>query len=380
VTFLPYDLTVVIPTYNESENIEEIILKIDHIFSKNNIRGQILVVDDNSIDGTLQKVCGLIENRSTHARLNILSRYTNKGLSQSVIDGIHFSESDIIVVTDADMSHDINQIPDMYHEIKNGADIVIGSRYLDTGGIKDWPLFRRVISWGANSLARFFYPKLTDPVSGFFAIKKDIILTASNKLQNTNPVLQPSGYKILFEILSKCEYNRVIEIPYVFTDRKKGESKLRGNISKFSIQLFNITFYSIKQRNNPPWKELEKLLKFSAVGVSGIIVNMGILYVFTEYFGFYYIYSGLIAIVASICTNFILNDIWTFKGLNKRIKFHERFVLFFGIALGGLLINIGVLWFFTSRINLYYIYSNFIGILIAFIWNFILNSRITFKE
>ncbi len=250
MTFLSYDFTVIIPTYNESENIEKIILKIDGILATTTIRPQILIVDDDSPDSTPKQVRSLIENRSTYSKLDLISRYANKGLSQSVMEGIQCSESDIIVVTDADMSHDINKIPEMYHEIKNGADIVIGSRYMPGGGTKNWPVFRKAVSWGANSLARLYFPKLTDPVSGFFAIRKDIIFANSKNPRKINLDLKPCGYKILLEILSKCEYTTVVEIPYLFSDRKTGESKLRGNTSKFIIQLVGITFYFIKKRNN----------------------------------------------------------------------------------------------------------------------------------
>jgi dolichol-phosphate mannosyltransferase len=204
VNRVTYDLTVIIPTYNESENIDAIILSIDDILITNNIKGQILIVDDDSTDDTQKRVCRLIEKNCTQANLRLISRYSDKGLSQSIIEGIRSSEADIVLVTDADMSHDINKIPDMYWEVNNGADIVIGSRYMPSGGIKDWSIFRRAVSWGANSLARFFFPKLTDPVSGFFAMRKNIILGDSKNPQNTNPELKPNGYKILLEILSKC--------------------------------------------------------------------------------------------------------------------------------------------------------------------------------
>lgn len=375
-----YDLAIIIPTLNESENISEIIFRIDTILRTNNIKGQILVVDDSSSDDTQEQVLNLIKEKVTVNKLSLISRQSEKDLSQSVIEGILASDADIAIVTDADMSHDINKIPDMYHRMKTGADVVIGSRYMAGGEIRDWPFFRRVVSRGANSFARFFFPSLTDPGSGFFAIRKNVILTGPRNQQNMRFVVKPIGFRILFEILSKGEYNQVVEMPYTFTDRKKGKSKLRGNILKYIFQLVGIFSYSFENRNNLPWIEIKKCSMFALVGMSGLLVNMSILYTLTEYFDFFYLYAGVVAIVVSISTNFFLNDIWTFGGQVKKVKFHGRFVSYFCIALFGMALNLGVLWLLTSKFNIYYIYSNFIGIMIVFLWNFIMNRRITFIE
>lgn len=209
------DLTVIIPTYNESETIINTIAKIQDAIPST-LSYQILIVDDNSPDGT----ASLVRNLNAY-NVDVMVRVYDHGLSQSVVSGFHFACSDVIVVTDADLSHDVSVIPEMYNKIKAGYDIVIGSRYMEGGGIYGWPLKRRVISLGATCIAKCFYPKLTDPVSGFFAVKKSLVTTAP---------LKPSGYKILLEVLSKCPGASIIELPYIFTDRTIGESKLNTKI------------------------------------------------------------------------------------------------------------------------------------------------------
>lgn len=373
-----YDMTVIIPTLNESENIEEVVTRIDGILSDAGITGQVLVLDDDSTDDTPDKVFRMIDDGATRNTLNLISRFTNKGLSQSIVEGVYFAEADIVLVTDADMSHDITKIPDLYHAVRSGYDIAIGSRYMKGGSVEDWPLVRKAISYGANSLARFFFPTLTDPVSGFFAIRRDLIWIDPHDPRISN--LEPRGYKILFEILAKCQWVTAIEIPYTFTDRKKGSSKLSGNITKYIAQLCSITTYSLDHRNNRPWFEMEKFFRFLAVGVSGIVVNMAILFTLTEWFHVWYIQSAAVGIAVSIVSNFWLNDHWTFGKQQKVKKQGDRFAWFATIAIGGLLINISVLGILTSADNIWYMYSNFVGILAAFLWNFVMNRRVTFKE
>lgn len=218
-----YDLTVIIPTLNEERNIVNIIHDVNAVFKTNSISGQILVVDDNSTDGTVD---GVIARDLPN--VECLIRMSDPGLSASVVDGFNRAKSDIILVIDADFSHPPELIPAMYKAILDGNDIVIGSRYMVRGGIENWPLSRRAISCGATLLSRVLLPGITDPVSGFFAIRKSILDGAE---------LKPKGYKILLEILCKTKWTRCTEIPYVFTNRKEGTSKLRtGTILEFMKQ------------------------------------------------------------------------------------------------------------------------------------------------
>ncbi len=370
--YAQYEITVIIPTFNEEVNIANIIEAVNSILSANNICGEILVVDDESRDKTIRIVQDLTLKFNN---LKIIVRHADHGLSQSVVEGFKQANSDILMVIDADFSHPPMLIPRFYEEIKKGADIVIGSRYTRGGGIKQWPLKRRVLSLGATGMGRILFPGITDPVSGFFALRKEVISGAQ---------LHPRGYKILMEVLGKGRWKSVFEIPFTFTDRQHGESKLTSCIiSDYVKQILIITEYSLTSRNNQVWNEWKKIIKFGFVGLSGVLVNIGFLYLFTEYMGLYYIIASIVAIEISILSNFLLNDCWTFK-LKDEVDSYtqnrfQRFFSFQCVSIIGLIINIGILYFLTDFFGIYYLVSNLIGILIVFFWNYLINRHVTWK-
>ncbi|MFA4860795.1 glycosyltransferase [Methanoregula sp.] len=363
-----YDLSVIIPTFNEEENIPRIIEEVDAVFRKSNLNGEILVVDDNSKDRTIAIVQKLHTEKEN---VNILVRTSDHGLSQSVADGFSHASSDIFVVIDADFSHPPALIPKMYDEIRAGNDVVIGSRYMDGGGIKDWPLKRRVISKGATFLGRLLFPDISDPVSGFFAVRKEVV---------TGAPLKPKGYKILLEVLGKGTWENDKEIPFEFVDREIGSSKLKfRTIAEYAGQVVDIALFSVLHRGSAGWKEWERVIKFGLVGLTGIVVNMGLLYYLKEYVGLYYLVASFIAIEISILNNFLWNDLWTFRTQEKQklsSRWH-RLLAFNLVSAGGVVINLGLLYLFTSVFGVYYLISNLIGILVAFLWNFIINRNIT---
>ena len=367
-----YDITVIIPTFNEAENIENITRTVSGILSGKGINAEILVVDDNSSDGTIDIVKGL---KDEIPGVNLIVREDDHGLSQSVVEGFENAQADIIQVIDADFSHPPDLIPEFYRSVKeDGYDVVIGSRYTRGGDIQNWPLKRRIISLGATVFGRILFPEITDPVSGFFAIKKDVVADAEMK---------PRGYKILMEVLGKGTWKRAKEIPFTFRDREEGESKLRlSTMADYLLQCLDIGTYALKNHETSVWQEWKKIIKFGLVGASGIVVNTAILYCLTDYLGIYYMISSLFAIEAAIITNFILNDTWTFEGaknshMGKRWK---RFISFEVVSICGVVINMAVLFILTEFAGIYYLISNIAGIFIAFIWNFFINRHITWKN
>ena len=205
---------------NEAGNIRNTIECVERVFKMSGLNGEILVVDDNSQDGTSEIVNEL---RREWKNLAILVRYQDPGLSPSIIDGFSMASSDIIIIIDADMQHPPEKIPELYEKIRRGYQIVIGSRYMKGGGIQGWGVVRCIISRVATFLARLFFPTITDPVSGFFAVSHSVI---------TNVPLRSRGYKILIEILGKGDYIRVVEVPYIFQKRKIGASKLKQQTIK----------------------------------------------------------------------------------------------------------------------------------------------------
>jgi dolichol-phosphate mannosyltransferase len=366
-----YDLTVIIPTFNEEANIRNIVMAVDAVFYEHSLNGQILVVDDNSSDATISI---LHELKMQKMNVEILIREKDHGLSQSVADGFSHASSDVFIVIDADFSHPPVLIPRMYDEIRNGHDIVIGSRYMEGGGIRKWPLKRRIISIGATFLGRLLFPDITDPVSGFFAVKKEVVEKAP---------LKPRGYKILLEVLGKGTWEKDKEIPFEFVDRKSGASKLKiKTIFEYAQQVADITLYSFANHGSAAWREWKRIFKFGIVGLSGIVVNLGVLYLFVEYFILNKDLASPIAIEFSILNNFIWNDLWTFGSAEDQkvsSRWH-RFVAFNIVSVGGAAINYGIFLVLTAWFSVYYLAAQLIGILIAFVWNFLINRRVTWTR
>ena len=366
-----YDVTVIIPTFKEEANIGHIISEVDAVFKQHAINGEILVVDDNSPDGTIAIVN---EQKKTRPNLNLVVRQSDHGLSQSVADGFVHASSDIFVVMDADLSHPPALIPTMVSELRAGYDVVIGSRYMEGGGIKKWALKRRIISIAGTFFGRLLFPDISDPVSDFFAVKKSVV---------TNAPLKSRGYKILLEVLGKGTWEKDKEITFEFVDRKIGPSKLKlKTIIEYAGQVINIALFSISHHKSAVWKEWKRVFKFGLVGLSGIVINMGVLWYLTEFVGFYYLVSSLFAIELSILNNFVWNEFWTFKGIRQHqlsSRWH-RIISFHVVSAGGLVINMGVLYFLTSIVGVFYLTSNLIGIMVGFGWNFLLNRNITWVK
>jgi len=228
------DVSIVIPTYNEKENIERMITKIEKILQKNKINGEIIVIDDNSPDGTWKIVKKL---QKKYSNLKLIVRKKKLGLGSGVMEGFKIAKGDILGVLDCDFSHPPDKIPLFIKAIREGYDIAIGSRYIAKGGIKGWSKKRIITSKIATLLAKPI-ANVSDPMSGYFFIKKEVIKNFSLKFK---------GFKILLEILAKGNYRKVAEIPYTFKERKRGKSKLNyKEIVEYLMQCFYL--YLLKLR------------------------------------------------------------------------------------------------------------------------------------
>lgn len=236
-----YDLTVIIPTFREEHNIRRMVLAIEQICNLHRIREEILVVDDNSPDSTGTIVAGMMRSLPN---LFLHVRYENRGLSQSIHEGIIRARSDLVQCIDCDFSHPPELIPLFYRALsEEGCDFVIGSRYVSGGGVRDWPLSRRVLSFGAAIFGRILIPHITDSGSGFFAINRRILAGVT---------LKPRGFRMAFEVLGKARWEKTREIPIIFKDRELGVSKLKGILVKeYLVQWCDIGYQNIITRRFP---------------------------------------------------------------------------------------------------------------------------------
>lgn len=208
-------VSVVIPTLNERENIKTIVDEC--LGSLEEFNTEIIIVDDDSSDLTWQVAA---QEYETDARVRVLWRIAKPDLATAVLAGFRAASNEYCVVIDADLQHPPEKLTELIAPLTTGADITIGSRYIEGGRIESWSSVRRLISAGATRTAQVCVPEsrpVSDPMSGFFAVRREIVAGVP---------LHPRGYKILLEILANCDYETVVEVPFVFQEREKGDSKL----------------------------------------------------------------------------------------------------------------------------------------------------------
>lgn len=208
------NLAIIIPTLNERENIGEIIERIQATLGARKF--EIVVVDDNSSDGTADLVD---EYATVNDNIKVLRREGKLGLASAVLDGFNISNAPVFGVIDADLQEPPESLPQLLAEIEAGNDIVIGSRYVEGSSIEGWGPVRKIISKVAIWLAWLLLPAtrgIQDPSNGYFLVRRDVI----------NTELDPKGFKILMEILVKCKYTKVKEVPIDYVGRVRGDSKL----------------------------------------------------------------------------------------------------------------------------------------------------------
>ena len=222
------DLTIVVPTYNERARLAELVDAVLAAGAAARLALEIVIVDDNSPDGT-----GVLAEELARTRpMRVVHRAGKLGLGTAVVAGFGVANAATVGVMDADFSHPPALVPLMFAAMRaTGADVLVASRYIPGGSTPDWPLWRRLLSRAGCLLARPIAP-IRDAGSGFFLIRRDLARAADTRA---------GGFKICLELLARSAPNRVVEIPYRFDDRKLGESKmsLREAVD-YLIQLRNL--------------------------------------------------------------------------------------------------------------------------------------------
>jgi len=373
-------VSIIIPTYNESENVIHVLKSIiEHI--PEDITAEAIVVDDNSPDGTGKIVDDYINDEQNKIgwAINIIHRKTKSGLSSAILDGIERSSGEIIVVMDSDFSHPPKIIPRLVEEIKiSKYDIVIASRYTEGGEVSGWSTKRKLISKGATGIAKVgLGVNESDPMSGFFAFNRNILEGIK---------FDALGYKVLLEILVKAKGAKVKEIPYTFTNRTLGSSKLDSSTMldfvKSVWKLYRYGHTAKVSDTRTSVRFISKAGRFYTVGASGLLVNYLVSLLFADaIINFWYIHATVIGIAISMSSNFILNKVWTFEDRNfetkKTIVQYGKFV---GFSSLGALIQLGMVYVLVDNYQVMYPIALILAVIIAASSNFILNKKWTFKE
>ncbi|HEX6266384.1 MAG TPA: glycosyltransferase family 2 protein [Burkholderiales bacterium] len=286
-------VSVIVPTYKEAENLPLLLDRLDRVRCERGLDMEVLIVDDDSRDGTVEALA-----RYERFRPKLIVRTADRGLSQSVCEGLARAANEVLVVMDADLSHPPESIPQLLEAIARGGDFAIGSRYVKGGSTsEDWGLLRWINSRAATLLARPF-TAARDPMSGFFALRRDDYRRAAERL---NPI----GYKIGLELIVKCGCRSIREVPIHFDNRRFGKSKLSLREQLRYLQhLRRLAIYTYGT-----WSHLAQFL---VVGGLGAVVNLAALTLL--------LLAGVgvnaalaAAIVLSMVFNFALNRRFTFS-------------------------------------------------------------------
>jgi dolichol-phosphate mannosyltransferase len=360
----PIRLSLIVPTYNESRNLEELLRQLTDVLDQR-LAGEyeIVVVDDDSPDETWALAMRLSEGWPA---VRVMRRRSEKGLSTAVIRGWQAARGEVLAVIDADLQHPPEVLARLWEAIRAGADLAVASRHAEGGGVGDWSALRRALSRGAQLLGVAVLPsvvgRVSDPMSGYFLVRRSAVAGAE---------MSPLGYKILLEVLGRGRVRSVSEVGYVFRERLAGESKVSAKLYvDYLRHLLRLRLAMLPAR----------FPRFAAVGLTGVGVDMALLFLLSDprALGWGLTQSKVLAAEAAIVNNFIWNDTWTFRDLaqklgggTSRLKRFGKFNLIcaMGLALSVLLLAIQV---DVLRMNRYL--ANAVAIALVTAWNFWMNK------
>jgi dolichol-phosphate mannosyltransferase len=375
----PVEFSLVIPTYNEANNVNKIVSVLTELLSKY-IPGEyeLIIVDDNSPDQTWAVAQSLM---SEYPQLRVMRRQSERGLSSAVIRGWQAARGSVLGVIDGDLQHPPEVLLQMLQAVDKGADLAVASRHVDGGGVSSWSIVRRFLSRGAQVLGLVILPRVlgrvSDPMSGYFLVRRSAI---------AHTTLNPVGYKILLEVIGRGQIQEIAEVGYVFQERQAGESKVTWKQyidylhHLVRLRLSTGHLGQISQRIGFP---LGRFIRFGVVGLSGVFVDLAVFHLLRTTVGLGLTRSTIISAEVAILNNFLWNDRWTFgdmttsqsqwqQRLKRLLKFNM--VCLAGVILQTLIVNI---LFNVFGINQYL--AKLIAIAIVTIWNFWINLKLSWR-
>lgn len=322
--------TIIIPTYNEVKTIQKTLEKtFDVIKTVKGWQISILIVDDTSPDKTYELVEKL---QKKYKQLYLVLNKQKAGLGGAYLKGMEYAftklKANVVFEFDADLSHDPTKIPLMLEEIDKGADMVLGSRYMPGGGIpQDWGLHRKFLSVVGNLVIATVLTdfRIKDWTGGFRAIRKPVYEAVVTEMKSE----RFSGYTFQIGFLHKAVRKNftIVEIPFRFVDRTEGESKLGSEYIKNTlIYIGKVRMLEILQ---------SRFFKFAMVGGMGAAIQLGSLQFFWRNVITNFDLAFFLAIETAILSNFILNNLWTFKDRQLTVAQAPLKFLQFNLASGG---------------------------------------------
>jgi dolichol-phosphate mannosyltransferase len=357
-------LSIIVPTFNEQDNVHELVQRVDRCLP--GIDWEIVFVDDDSVDGTLKV---LHDASRADPRVRYLQRIGRRGLASAVVEGILSTSAPYVAVMDADLQHDESKLAEMLRRLEaSNCDIVIGSRYVESGGTGDWSERRRLISDVATRVTRLVLrTTVSDPMSGFFMLRREAFNGSVRRLSSM-------GYKILLDILVSAQRPLVVaEIPYVFRSRQHGESKLDSAVTwEFLMLLLDKTVGRVVPG---------RFVMFTLVGGLGVFVHMLVLAVANRGLDVAFLTSQLTATTAAMTFNFFANNLLTYR--DKRLKgfwqLTRGLLSFYAVCGLGAVSNVGIATVLFQEDYSWWL-SGLAGILVGAVWNYAASSMFTWRK
>jgi dolichol-phosphate mannosyltransferase len=355
------ELTVVVPAFNERDNIELLVDRLETQLGKT--AWEVVYVDDDSPDGTASAVRELSQ---MNPRVRCVQRIGRRGLSTAVIEGILASSAPYVAVMDADLQHDESVLSTMLETLKRDKlDIVVGSRYTGGGGIGDWNKSRAAMSKFATQLSRIVVPAaLTDPMSGYFVMTRAAFDQSVRHLSG-------QGFKILLDLFasSPTPY-RFKEVPYTFRDRLRGESKLDGAVAWEYLML-------LVDKTVGRWVPARFVL-FALVGTLGLLLHLAVLRAMLVALNFPT--SQAIATAVAMISNFSINNALTYRDRRLRgWKLVGGLVTFCAVCGIGAIANVRLA---SAAFEQHYEWwlSGLAGAAASVVWNYAVTSIVTWRK
>jgi dolichol-phosphate mannosyltransferase len=356
-------LSVVVPTFNERDNVTTLYRRLETALA--GTAWEVIFVDDNSPDGTCDVVRDLARQ---DCRVRCIRRIGRRGLSGACIEGILASSAPCAAVIDADLQHDETQLPKMLALLQSGgAELVVGSRYIEGGSADSFNRQRAGASQLATEVARrVLRVKIADPMSGFFMIRRD-------RFEQLAPQLSTQGFKILLDIVATARGDlRVKEIPFTFGSRLHGESKLDSMVALdfLGLVLAKLTHDVVSLR----------FLLFAMVGSIGVFVHFAVLYAALRAFAVPFPEAQGAAAFCAMTSNFILNNFLTYR--DQRLKgfaILRGLLLFYLVCSVGLFANVGVAFSVYAQEPIWWL-AGAAGALMGVVWNYAMSGLFVWRK
>jgi dolichol-phosphate mannosyltransferase len=357
------ELSLIVPTFNERENIVPLLERIESALE--GISWELIVVDDNSPDGTSSQVREIARR---DRRIRAVQRIGRRGLSSAVVEGMLTSSASVIGVMDADMQHDEAILPQLWEAVAGGqCDLAVGSRYVQGGGMGDWDQKRQLISQGATRLARLVLKTdISDPMSGFFVVSR-------RAFEASLPRLSTIGFKILVDLVASAPQPlKVIEIPYKFRNRSFGESKLDSAVTwEYLVLLADKLFGHIVP---------VRFVLFVAVGGLGLFVHLAALGLALTFLRMSFLLAQSVAVIVAMTFNFTVNNFFTYR--DRRLTglgFIYGLISFYLVCLVGAVANVGV-GIYIYNANITWWLAGIAGAVVGAVWNYAVSSVFTWRK